>query len=148
MARVRSARYIPTDPQRVWALVTDWSAHGRWIPFTEVRIDADSPASSGLGTRFTGRSQLGPIVFDDPMTVTEWRPPLAGRPGKCRLVKAGPWLTGWAEIEVSSAPQGTRVVWTEDVQARWTPRVADPVVAVVGSMLFGRTLRKLADELT
>lgn len=147
MARVRTALDIPAGPDRVWQLVTDWTSHGRWIPLTVVTIDADSPVSSGLGTRFTGRTHLGPVGFDDPMTVTEWQPPEDGEPGHCRLVKGGPWLTGWADIEVIDIGPGSRVVWIEEIRPRRTPRLADPVVAAVGMRLFARTLRKLADEL-
>jgi hypothetical protein len=56
-------------------------------------------------------------------------------------------LAGWAEIEVLPTETGCRLVWTEDVRPRWTPRTADPVVARFGAALFDRTLRQLAREL-
>jgi len=148
MALVRSARQLDASADRVWALVTDWPAHSRWIPLTRVTIDPDSPARSGIGTRFTGRTALGRAGFDDPMTVTEWQPPANGQPGRCRVVKRGRWLAGWAEIEVQPAATGCRLSWTEDVRPRWTPRAADPVVSRVGKLLFERTLRRLARELS
>jgi hypothetical protein len=83
MARVRSVLDIKASPDEVWALVTDWPAHGRWIPFTVVTIDDDSP----------------------------------------------------------------RLVWTEDVSPRWTPKFADALVSMVGKVLFDGTLRKFAAEL-
>jgi hypothetical protein len=147
MALMRSTLTLEAGVDRVWALVTDWPAHGRWIPFTRVSIDPDSPDSSGLGTRFTGRSALGPVGFDDAMTVTGWQPPEGDRPGTCRVVKRGAWLAGWAEIEVRPAATGTELIWTEDVRPRWTPRWADPVVSRVGKVLFDRTLRSIAAEL-
>ncbi|MFL6162489.1 MAG: SRPBCC family protein [Jatrophihabitantaceae bacterium] len=148
MALVRSVRRVDAPAERVWALITDWPAHGRWIPLTTVTIDRDSPVPAGLGTRFTGRTALGPVGFDDPMTVTEWRPPAGGDAGRCRVVKRGRWLAGWAEIEVRPAPGGSRLSWLEDVRPRWTPRLADPVVSAVGKLLFDRTLRRLARELS
>ncbi|MGI8666371.1 MAG: SRPBCC family protein [Jatrophihabitans sp.] len=147
MASVRSVRELPADPQTVWTLITDWPAHGRWIPLTTVTLDADSPVQVGLGTRFTGRTGLGPAGFDDPMTVTEWQPPRAAEPGRCRVVKRGRWLAGWAEIEVSPAGAGSRVVWTEDVSPRWTPGFAAPLVSLIGNRLFDRTISRLAAEL-
>ncbi len=147
MAPVRSVLDVKASPERAWALITDWRAHGRWIPFTVVSIDEDSPSPSGLGTRFTGRTALGPIGFDDPMTVTEWQPPDGSTPGHCRLVKRGRWVTGWAEISVSSQAGGSRLVWIEDIAPRWTPKFADPVVSRIGKVLFDGTLRKLAAEL-
>jgi len=148
MALVRSTARLDAPTDRVWALVTDWPAHGRWIPLTRVTVDPDSPVHTGLGTRFTGRTALGRVGFDDPMTVTEWQPPSAGRPGRCRVVKRGRWLTGSAEIEVQPDGTGCRLSWTEDVRPRWTPRAADPVVSRVGKLLFDRTLRRLARELS
>jgi hypothetical protein len=56
-------------------------------------------------------------------------------------------LTGWAEIKVERGAGGTRVEWIEEVRVRWLPRIADPVIAVVGSAFFGRVLRKMAAEL-
>ena len=148
VALMRSVRQVDADPGRVWALVTDWPAHGRWIPLTTVTIDRDSPADVGVGTRFTGRTALGPVGFDDPMTVTEWQPPTDGSAGRCRVVKRGRWLTGWAEIEVQPVSDGSRLIWVEDVRPRWTPRLADRVVSWVGRLLFDRTLRRLARELS
>jgi uncharacterized protein YndB with AHSA1/START domain len=147
MARIRTDLVIDAPADRVWALVTDWPAQSRWIPLTTVTIDRPGAEGVGLGTRFTGRSRLGPIGFDDPMETTEWRPPAGDSTGRCRIRKLGPWLTGWAEIEVRPDPAGTRVEWVEEVRARWTPRIADPVIAAVGSAFFGRVLRKMAAEL-
>ena len=148
VARIRTEILIDAPADRVWALVTDWPAQSRWIPLTTVTLDRPGSAEvTGLGARFTGRTRLGPVRFDDPMEVTEWRPAAAGSPGRCRVRKLGPWLTGWAEIEVSPAPAGARVEWVEEVQARWTPRILDPVIAAVGSAFFGRVLRKMRAEL-
>jgi carbon monoxide dehydrogenase subunit G len=147
VARIRSELVIDADAEAVWNLVTDWPVQTRWIPLTAVTIDRDSPCDSGLGTRFTGRTQLGPIGFDDPMEVIQWQPPAAGLPGHCRIRKRGPWLTGSAEITVQPAAGASRVEWTEQVRLRWLPRLADPVIAAVGSAFFGRVLRKMAAEL-
>jgi hypothetical protein len=148
MARVRSSVELPgVAAETAWQLVTDWPAHSRWIPLTTVTVDADSPATSGIGCRFTGRSGLGPVGFDDPMTVTQWQPPADSTAGRCRVVKRGRWLAGWAEIEVLPTERGCRLVWTEDVSPRWTPKAADPVVSRIGTALFDRTIRQLAREL-
>lgn len=147
MALVRADLHIDASAERVWELVTDWPAHGRWIPLTRVSIDPDSPTGTGLGTRFTGRTGLGPVGFDDPMTVTEWQPPAEAGAGRCRVVKRGRWLTGWAEIEVRPEADGSRLSWLEDVRPRWLPRLADPAVALAGNLLFGRALRRAAAEL-
>lgn len=148
MALVRSSRRINAPAVAVWNLVTDWTAHGRWIPLTVVTVvtvDPGGPAG-GLGTRFVGRTALGPIGFDDPMTVTQWQPAVAGGSGRCRITHQGPWVLGWAEIEVRPEPSGCTLTWVEDVRPRWTPRFADPLVSRVGKVMFDGTLRKVAAE--
>jgi hypothetical protein len=147
MALIRLKLHLDAEVAAVWSLITDWPAHGRWIPFTKVSIDADSPVQSGLGTRFTGRSGIGPVAFDDPMTVTQWDPPQGNDPGRCRIVKHGKWVQGWAEIEVARVAGRAELSWTEEARPRWTPRFADPVVARLGKVLFGGTLRRMAAEL-
>ena len=147
MALVRSSRTIAAPVEPVWQHVTDWHAHGRWIPLTVVSIDPGSPAVRGLGTRFTGRSALGPVGFDDPMVVTEWHPPTDEDGGRCRIEHRGRWVVGWAEIEVAPAGTGSRLSWTEDVEPRGVPRFLDPLVSRIGKVLFDGTLRKLAAEL-
>ena len=145
MARIRTERVIDAPAERVWALITDWPAQSRWIPLTTVTVDRPGSADvTGLGARFTGRTRLGPIAFDDPMEVTEWRPAAGGVAGRCRVRKLGPWLTGWAEIQVRPTPDGARVEWIEEVRTRWTPRIADPLIAAVGSALFALVLRRMA----
>lgn len=145
MALVRATRRVEAPTQQVWDLVTDWPAHGRWIPFTVVTVDPSGPPA-GLGNRFVGRTAVGPVGFDDPMTVTGWNPPAGLGPGRCRTEHKGRWVLGWAEIEVRPEPSGSTVVWTEDVRLRWTPRILDPVISRVGKVLFGGALRKLAAE--
>lgn len=146
MALVQASRRVAAPADRAWSLVTDWSAHGRWIPLTVVTVDPAGP-QSGVGTRFVGRTALGPVGFDDPMVVREWEPPADGRPGRCRIDHRGPWVAGWAEITVTPETEGSRVEWREDIYPRWTPRVADPAVRWIGKVLFDGTLRKLAAEL-
>ncbi len=146
MALVRSTRRIAASPADVWRLVTDWAAHGRWIPFTVVTVDLAGP-QSGDGTRFVGRTALGRLGFDDPMIVTGWQPPVEDRPGTCRIMHQGPWVRGWAELEVLADGAGSRLSWIEDISPRWTPKFADPVVARIGRVFFDGTLRKLAAEL-
>jgi len=150
VARIRTELLVDAPADRVWALVTDWPAQSRWVPLTTVTLDELAPgavAGAGLGARFTGRTRLGPVAFDDPMEVTEWQPATAGAPGRCQVRKLGPWLTGWAEIGVSPSPEGARVEWVEEIRARWTPRLVDPVIGAVGSLFFGRVLRRMGAEL-
>ena len=148
MARFTAVARTPAPAARTWELLTDWPAHSRWVPLTAVRVL--TPQRRGVGARFTGRTGLGPIAFDDPMEVVEWREPAAGTAGRARLIKYGRVVLGGAELEVEDAPGGGSIVrWTEDMQVapvRLT-RPFDRVVAVVGRRAFERALRAMAREL-
>ena len=147
MARFTAVAGTPAPAARTWELLTDWPAHGRWVPLTVVRVL--TPEGRGVGARFTGRTGLGPFAFDDPMEIVEWREPAAGTPGRVRLAKYGRVVLGGAEIEVEEAPGGSVVRWTEDVQVapvRLT-RPFDRLIAALGRRAFERALRAMAREL-
>ncbi|MEU7073387.1 SRPBCC family protein [Streptomyces narbonensis] len=139
MTLFRVERTVPLPPHEAWRRLTDWPAHGRQVPLT--RTTVLTPGPNGAGTRFTARTGLGLLAFDDPMEVVRWEPPEAGRPGVCRLDKSGRVVRGWAEVAVTAAPDGgCRVEWTEELSVRGLPRVFDPVLARAGRFLFGRAL--------
>ncbi|MFJ4868284.1 SRPBCC family protein [Streptomyces sp. NPDC088757] len=145
MSPFRVERTVPAAPEEVWRRLTDWPAHGRRVPLTRTRVL--TPGPNGVGTRFTARSGIGRLSFDDPMEVVRWEPPSAGRPGACRLEKRGRVVRGWALIEVAEAPGGgCRVVWTEELAVRGVPRALDPVLARAGRVVFGRAVDGLLRE--
>jgi hypothetical protein len=138
----------PAPADRTWASLTDWPSHGRWVPLTDVRVL--TPSGSGVGARFVGRTGLGPLAFDDPMEVVEWRPPAPGVPGLCRIVHQGKLVLGTARLEVAERPGGgSRVSWTEDVELAPVAltRPFGRVVGAVGRAAFARSLRAMAREL-
>ncbi|MFE5732059.1 SRPBCC family protein [Streptomyces sp. NPDC056528] len=145
MSAFRVERTVPSAPEEVWRRLTDWPAHGRQVPLTRTRVL--TPGPNGVGTRFTARTGIGRLSFDDPMEVVRWEPPSAGRPGACRLEKHGRVVRGWALIEVAEAPGGgCRVVWTEELTVRGVPRAFDPVLARAGRVVFGRAVDALLRE--
>jgi uncharacterized protein YndB with AHSA1/START domain len=151
MARFTAVVDVAASVEQVWQRITDWPAHGRWIPLTTVRVTSDRP--NGVGSTFVGRSALGPIGFDDPMEVVEWSPPVGDRPGHCRVQKRGRVVLGWAAFEVvgSTGPASSKstLSWTEDVQLTpvWLTRPADRLIAAAGKAGFERALRAMAREL-
>ena len=137
------------SPASAWSRVTEWPAHGRYVPLTTVRVDPPGP--SRAGTVFTARTGVGRIGFDDPMEIVQWQPPAgpevaggesAGR-GFCRLEKRGRVMLGWAEITVEPTDTGSRVTWREDAAPAHLPTFLSPVATLSGRLLFGRVLRKL-----
>lgn len=130
-----------------WALITDWPAQSRWIALTQV---FEVHQADGVGTRFTGRTQVGPIRFDDPMEVVIWEPPDRSGRGYCKVRKFGPWILGTAEIEVrpDSGDQGhTSVTWKETVRVRGVPARFNPLVRAMGGVLFRMAMRRAITEL-
>ncbi|WP_432112904.1 SRPBCC family protein [Streptomyces sp. S1] len=139
MSPFRVERTVTLAPEEAWRRLTDWPAHGRLVPLTRTRVL--TPGPNGAGTRFTARTGIGRLSFDDPMEVVRWDPPTADRPGACRLEKHGRVVRGWALIEVAEAPGGgCRVLWTEELTVRGVPRALDPVLARAGRAVFGRAL--------
>ncbi|MEU3608985.1 SRPBCC family protein [Streptomyces sp. NPDC035033] len=138
MSRFRVVRSAALEPAEAWRRLTDWPAHGRRVPLT--RTTVLTPGPNRAGTRFTARTGLGPLGFDDPMEVVRWEPPLGDRPGVCRLEKYGRVVRGWAEIEVAAAGGGSQVVWTEELAVRGVPGCFGPVLARAGRVVFGRAL--------
>jgi hypothetical protein len=135
----------PLSATQAWQRITDWPAHGRYVPLTTVTVVPAGP--SRLGTVFTARTALGRLGFDDPMEVVAWQPPAedgddAGG-GHCRLEKRGRVMLGWAEITVEPTAAGSTVTWREDATPRGLPTFAAPLAALAGRLLFGRVMRKL-----
>jgi uncharacterized protein YndB with AHSA1/START domain len=147
VARFTAVVDTAAPPERTWKALTDWPAHGRWTPLTRVRVL--TPASSGVGARFVGRTGVGPLAFEDPMEVVEWREPTPGVPGSCRVVKQGRVVLGEAWFDVAERAGGSRVTWTEDIEiapARLT-RPFDALIGLAGRLAFTRSLRVMAREL-
>jgi carbon monoxide dehydrogenase subunit G len=125
----------PLPPAVAWRRVTDWAAHGRFVPLTRVR-PVGTPGEPGAG--FVARTAIGPVGFDDPMEIVSWDPPRS-----CRVEKRGRVVRGWAELTVEPRGSGARVSWREDAVPAGLPHRLRPVADLVGRRLFGRVLRGL-----
>ncbi|MFI8103168.1 SRPBCC family protein [Streptomyces sp. NPDC086023] len=146
MSLIRIVRTAHVPPAEAWLRVTDWPRHGAQMPLTRIVTETAPPTREG--TVFTARTGVGRLAFDDPMEVVAWAPPADGAAGRCRLVKRGRVVLGWAEIEVRPARDGgggAEVVWLEEVRLRGVPRLLDAPVALAGRALFGRALDRLLE---
>ena len=133
---------IPTQlsVEAAWRTLTDWQAHGQWIPLTKMII-LKQGAQPGLGDRFIGRTGIGPLAFDDVMTVTQFQAP--GQRGFCEVTKSGRLVKGSASFEVAATETGTVVTWVEDIPL---PAVLDKLfgwaLKAVGAAVFRFALTK------
>jgi polyketide cyclase/dehydrase/lipid transport protein len=149
MARFSVSLDVRAPASRVWAELVDWPKHGDWAPLTSVRVTSVRPG--GVGAAFVGRTGIGPLAFDDPMTVELWRPPAGDQAGdgagRCEVRKHGRVIHGTAWFEVVPLAAGrSRVDWHEDVTVspvRLT-RFAGPLLSAAGTIGFRRTLRAMA----
>lgn len=135
-------RTAPLPIDEAWRRLTEWSAHADAVPLTRVTVLTEPPTREG--TVFVARSGFGPLSFEDPMEVTVWEPPEDGGAGRCRLVKHGRVVLGWAELEVRPGPGGrTRVIWREELRVRGVPSAFDPLVRAASRAVFGRAVNAL-----
>jgi hypothetical protein len=149
MARFQVSLDVRAPASQVWAELVDWRKHGDWAPLTSVRITTSRP--DGIGAGFVARTGIGPLAFDDPMTVVHWQPPAGDDPGdaagRCDVDKTGRVIHGKAWFDVIPlAGRRSRVVWHEDVTVtpRRVTRYAGPLLSLIGKVGFGRTLRAMA----
>jgi hypothetical protein len=126
-----------------WRRVLDLRMHSRVIPLTTVSGSALSADSLGAGSRFVARTALGPVGFDDPMTVDEITAPQDGRPGVARIHKEGKVIRGSIVLSVSPVAAGSRVEWRQEIQVWRIPALLDPVVTRVARQAYAAALRRL-----
>jgi len=151
MARFTVSLEVAAPAGLVWTTLVDWPKHANWVPLTTVRIT--TPRPDGVGAGFVAHSGIGPLGFDDPMTVTGWQPPAGDGPddaaGRCDLDKHGRVVHGiaWFEV-VPLAGRRSRVIWHEDVTVapHVLTRYFTGVLSAVGRIGFRRALRAMASE--
>lgn len=133
MAQFEVRRETSLPAADAWSRLTDWEGHGQFIPLTTV-----TRSGAGVGSTFSARTALGPFGFDDIMDVTMWEPPAGDRPGRCRIVKRGRVISGWAELVVTPTATGSTVRWLEEASIRRIGRALDLPSRVASRVIFGR----------
>ncbi|MGV9877733.1 SRPBCC family protein [Streptomyces sp. NPDC003006] len=141
MAHFAFAGETSLPAAEAWRRLTAWERHGEVVPLTRVTVRTAPPTR--VGTVFVARSGLGPLGFDDVMEVVDWRPPEGTAPGRCRLEKRGTAIAGWAEIEVSPGPAGSRIAWREELRPRLMPTLLDGLLSAAARRMFTRVVNRL-----
>ena len=146
MTRIDVRIELPPPINHVWERLADWGSHSAWIPNTVVTV---TKPTAGIGTEFVGITRIGPLRLDDPMTVSEFEPPVNGT-ASCMVTKTGRVLGGTAGFTLTElGDTSTRLDWFEDVHLQpagvfwWTA----PFVLVVGTVAFRSALRAFARTL-
>jgi carbon monoxide dehydrogenase subunit G len=146
MTRIDVQLDLPHGIDHVWDRLTDWQSHSAWIPNTVVTV---TKGTNGIGTEFVGVTRIGPIRLDDPMTVSEFQTPRAGR-ASCTIIKTGSVLGGTAGFVLTAVDDSTtRLDWFEDIHLKprglfwWTA----PFVIAIGTIAFRSALTAFAGTL-
>ena len=136
MAELVLTQDVEAPAERVFAVLTDWSVHDRWMLLT--RAEGDN-AEGGEIRAFTGVGRLG---FLDTMTITVWEPPR-----RAVVRHTGKVVRGSGAFEVEDLGGGrSRVVWSEWVLLPLGAlgQLAWPVVRIPLRLLLQASLRRLA----
>lgn len=126
----------PEAPEAVWARLWDLDRHSASIPLTAVTSANGDPLR--LDARFTGRTALGRLGFDDVMVVRAWDPPR-----HAVVEKVGRWLTGRVTVDLVSDGDGTVVVWQQSFGARWVPGRLAALAAPLVRRGYAASLRRI-----
>ena len=140
---VRLAVDVDASPQAVWRWAVDWRRQRLWMPLTDVR-HVDGP-ELGVGTRVVARTGVGPLGFDDRMTVTA-----VDQPRTYEVLHTGSLVQGVGVFAVEPRPtaagERARFVWWERVEVPGGPlaRVLWLVGEPLTRLAFGWALRRFA----
>lgn len=96
---------VAASPQQVWDALVDWPSQDEWMIAT--RVVGDGAAVGGTLSAFSG---LGPLGFNDTMTITRWEPPV-----RCDVDHTGAVVRGTGTFIVEPAGSGARLIWIEDL---------------------------------
>lgn len=130
--------WIDAAPQQVWDVVTHWEGQGEWMPMTKVWRTGGQPGE--VGEEFTARTGLGPLAFDDTITVLQMEAPTF-----CEVAHTGRVVQGLGEFRCVSERSGTQFTWWEEVAVPGGP-VAPVLWALARTPLrivFGIAMRRL-----
>jgi hypothetical protein len=129
---------IDAPAETTWQVVTDWERQDRWIPMTDVRLDAGSAAAGGA--RISARTALGPLGFLDQMVVDVWEPPY-----RCEVRHLGTVVTGRGVFLVEDRPGGrSRFTWREELSSTGPRTLFDLATVLPTRVLFRLALSRLA----
>lgn len=131
--------HCPEPPGVVWGRLWDLGRHTAQIPFTRVASADGRPL--GPGQRFTGRTALGRIGFDDDMVVRRWEPTRYAE-----IQKVGRLLRGRIEVTLGPEGGGSRLEWRQEFAARGVPSLLARAVAPMVGGGYRRTVRRIIRE--
>lgn len=141
-AELEVALPVAAPPERLFAVLADWTRQGEWMPATAVRVVDGEPLA--VGTQVSARTGLGPLGFTDTMTVTGVARGPDGS-GLFEVLHTGRVVRGVGTFAAEPDAAGSRFVWWERVEVPGGP--VAPLLWLVGGpvtrLLFGWAARRL-----
>lgn len=122
---------VPGPPEQVWLRLWDLDRHTAAIPLTTT-----SGEQLGPGARFTARTGVGPVGFDDDMVVRSWDPPQ-----RAVIDKIGRPLTGNLVATLRPAGADTRIRWEQTYAVTGVPDALAALAAPVVRAAYLRAVR-------
>lgn len=141
MTTVAATVEIDAPVEATWAVLTDWTGQGSWMPMTKVEV---TNGDGGLGTNLVARSGVGALALVDPMTIDVWEPP-----HRCEVAHHGSVITGRGVFTVAESPGGrSRVTWQEELAGEGAMKLLHRVTAPGTRLMLGVALRRLRRAVT
>lgn len=132
--RAEGTRWIPAEPERVWAAITNVTDYPAWRPDVST---VDILPDDGGGLRFREHGRNGPLTF----RVLPHAPPRETATGPLTLVTriddaaqpfGGTWTYTLVREDTAAGP-GTRITIVEDGE------VYNPIFRVLSRFVFSQT---------
>jgi hypothetical protein len=161
---IRVTKIINATPSKVWAELTDWDNHARWIPMTKI-INPNSVVFVGkVGEVFIGRTGLGIFAFNDEMKVVASSPPVDVPVGvqtfktSLQVVKLGNVVKGKAGFILEPVEffgldgkkvTKTKLVWWEDITVLNSvfQKTFNFILQPLGKKAFSNSVNKMAKDI-
>jgi hypothetical protein len=109
---IRLSEEIGAPRARVWEELADLGSHVEWM-VDAADVDFEVGPRSGPGTWMRVATRIGPFRVTDVMTVVEWVE------GYTITVAHTGAVTGTGRFDLEDAPQGSRLIWTEELRFPW-----------------------------
>jgi len=135
---IHSLVVIDAPIQQVWDVVSDIPSQPRWMhEMKSVRLLTPPPV--GVGTRGEATVRILGITVIDPVTITEWEPPVRF------AVRHEGTFTGHGVITLESGADGTTTIvrWAETLIPPTLPHLAAAVQRPVLAAIFQADLERL-----
>jgi uncharacterized protein YndB with AHSA1/START domain len=137
---IEVSRVIPTDPDRVFAVLADGWSYPLWVVgATHMRsVDPDWPA---VGSKLHHSVGIWPLLIEDNTEV------LAVEPGRMLELRARAWPAGTARVRLTldPVPEGTLVTMAERSESGPARLAPWPIESYLLKLRNTESLERLSD---